>query len=86
MIDASETSLHSYAHPMGANVYPELKSEKGEALAGLLSAYGFPVHRIASLWDCDHDRMAEVIATSRRKADEFAEAIQVSRTSAPPQD
>ena len=63
--------------------YPELKSDEGKAIAGRLSAYGFPVHRIAALWDCDHDRMAEVIATSRREADEFAEAIRVenSRTS-----
>jgi hypothetical protein len=44
--------------------YPELKSARGRTLAWLLRELGFPVHRIAALWDCNQGRVAEALAST----------------------
>jgi hypothetical protein len=49
---------------VGTPEYPELKSDKGKALAMLLIPGGFPEHRIAFLWDYGDDRVAKLIGSS----------------------
>jgi len=51
----------------GTNVHPELESDKSKALALMLRAARFPLHRIALLWDCGDERVAEVIGTPREE-------------------
>jgi hypothetical protein len=40
---------------------PNVNSERGRAIIGLLYAFGFPVHRIGSLFDADHGDVSEVL-------------------------
>jgi hypothetical protein len=40
---------------------PNLNSERGRAIVGLLYAYGFPEHRIGFLFDADHDHVSQVL-------------------------
>jgi hypothetical protein len=44
---------------------PALKSPEGRSIAILLRHFGFPVHRIGALWDCNQGRVAEAIGEQR---------------------
>jgi len=40
---------------------PDINSSRGEAIAKLLRTNGFPVHRIAALFDVNQGRVSEAI-------------------------